>query len=1101
MDFCSLLAESTSMGVSTSLAALTALLVPSSRYPAMSLPDGSPSLHTAVILSRCSRSSATTTGPCHFRVFLHSYGLGARLPHDEPQFPGSELVMAPNFQSKDPVTKPLYHPTPPPLRLNHILHVPTIIKNLLSVRRLTTDNNVSIEFDPTGFLVKDLVTKRPLLRCNSTGDLYPLTLSSRSPLKSPSVFAAITRDLWHFRLGHPGAYVFSRLNKSLSFPFCHKNSTSSVCESCVMGKHIKLPFQLSHTITVSPFDIIHSDVWTSPVASSSGHRYYVLFLDDYTNFLWTFPISHKSQVFSIFQKFHTWVKTQFHMNIKSLQCDNGKEYDNQLFRAFCSQHGIAFRFSCPYTSSQNGKSECKIRSINNIIRTLLCHSHVPTHFWHHALQHATYLHNILPNKTISYTTPTSRLYHRTPSYTHLRVFGSLCYPLIPSTTINKLQPRSHPCVFLGYPEHHRGYKCYDTHTHKITISRHVVFDEHSFPFKKSASPPPNYSVFDDDSPHPLTRFPPTPKTASTTTPSAPTPTTPPHPPLRFTYARRPKPTPNIPNPEPPIVPPPQPTRTMQTRSMTKQHQPHNLSVSTPLSPLPRSPTEALNNPDWKGAMLDEFHALIENKTWELVPRQPNMNIVRSMWIFKHKTKSDGSLERYKARLVCDGRSQQVGVDCGETFSPVVKPATIRTVLTIALSHDWPVHQLDVKNAFLHGNLHETVYMYQPMGFRDTQFPDHVCRLKKSLYGLKQAPRAWYQRFADFVHHLGFTHSRSDHSLFILRRGADTAYLLLYVDDILLVTSSHTLRHTLLKLLAAEFAMKDLGPLSYFLGIAVTRNQDGSLFLSQQKYAKEVLRRSGFENCKPIPTPVGSSSKVSKDDGKLLDNPTEFRQLAGALQYLTFTRPDISYAVQQVCMHMHAPRTTHLTALKRILRYISGTITHGLTLTRSATTSLLSYTDADWAGCPDTRRSTSGYCIFMGNNLLSWSSKRQTTISRSSAEAEYRAVANVVSETCWIRNLLCELHHTPHKATLVYCDNISAVYLSTNPVQHQRTKHIEIDIHFVREKVARGEVRVLHVPSRFQIADIFTKGLPRALFDEFRSSLNIRPPVVSTAGVY
>lgn len=201
------------------------------------------------------------------------------------------------------------------------------------------------------------------------------------------------------------------------------------------------------------------------------------------------------------------------------------------------------------------------------------------------------------------------------------------------------------------------------------------------------------------------------------------------------------------------------------------------------------------------------------------------------------------------------------------------------------------------------------------------------------------------------------------------------------------------------------------------------------------------------------------------------------------------------------MHMHAPCTDHFSALKRILRYIRGTLDYGLTIQKSSTTSLLSYTDADWAGCPDTWRSTSGYCVYMGETLLSWSSKRQSTISRSSAEAKYRGVANVVSETCWLRNLLCELHFPPTKATLVYCDNISAVYLSTNPIQHQRTKHIEIDIHFVREKVAQGQVRVLHVPSRFQVADIFTKGLPRILFEDFRSSLNIRPPTVSTAGVY
>ncbi|XP_062081272.1 uncharacterized mitochondrial protein AtMg00810-like [Humulus lupulus] len=301
------------------------------------------------------------------------------------------------------------------------------------------------------------------------------------------------------------------------------------------------------------------------------------------------------------------------------------------------------------------------------------------------------------------------------------------------------------------------------------------------------------------------------------------------------------------------------------------------------------------------------------------------------------------------------------------------------------------------------------------------------------------------------------------------------------------------------LLASEFAMKDLGPLSFFLGIAVTRHAHG-LFLSQTQYAAKIIDRAGMSNCSPCPTPVDTKSKLSATADTPYDDPTKYRSLAGALQYLTFTRPDISYAVQQICLHMHAPTNEHMSALKRIIRYLQGTLSFGLHLSKSNIHRIISYTDADWGGCPDTRCSTSGYCVYLGDNLISWSSKRQPTLSRSSAEAEYRGVANVVSDSCWLRNLLLELHCPIQKATLVYCDNVSAIYLSGNPVQHQRTKHIEMDIHFVREKVARGEVRVLHVPSRYQIADIFTKGLPRVLFNDFRDSLSIREPPASTEGV-
>jgi hypothetical protein len=261
---------------------------------------------------------------------------------------------------------------------------------------------------------------------------------------------------------------------------------------------------------------------------------------------------------------------------------------------------------------------------------------------------------------------------------------------------------------------------------------------------------------------------------------------------------------------------------------------------------------------------------------------------------------------------------------------------------------------------------------------------------------------------------------------------------------------------------------------------------------------EILDRTGMAECKPSSTPVNISPKLAVD-GPPVQDPSDYRSLTGALQWLTFTRPDISYAVHRVCLYMHDPREPHLAALKRILRYVCGTLDLGLLLQPSASGDLIVYSDADWAGCPDTKCSTSGYAMFLADNLVSWSSKRQNTMSRSSAEAEYRVVANGVAEATWLRQLFSELHAPPRRAMLVYCDNISAVYMSSNPVQHQRTKHIEIDLHFMRERVAIGHVRVLHVLTSTQYADIFAKGLPSSLFQEFRSSLSIRGINVPTAG--
>jgi hypothetical protein len=399
-----------------------------------------------------------------------------------------------------------------------------------------------------------------------------------------------------------------------------------------------------------------------------------------------------------------------------------------------------------------------------------------------------------------------------------------------------------------------------------------------------------------------------------------------------------------------------------------------------------------------------------------------------------------------------------------------------------------VHQLDVKNTFLRGTLTETVYYSQPAGFLDSSCPDMVCRLNKSLYGLKQAPRAWYSRFATFLLTLGYVVAKSDTSLFIYHHADGVAYLLLYVDDIVLTASSPLLQRIITSL-QQELSMKDLGQLHHFMGVTVEPRQTG-LLLHQRQYNLDISERAGMTDCKPCSTPVDTQAKLSATLGDPVADPTAYRGLVGALQYLTFTRPDLTYAVQQICLHMHDPRESHVAPLKRLLRYVRGIVDFGLVLHRSPSAELVVYNDTDWVGCPDTRRSTSGYAIFLGGNLISWSSKRQSVVSSSSAEAEYRAVANGVAKVSWLRQLLAELRSPLAKSTLVYRDNVSAVYLSTNPVQHQRTKHVEIDLHFVRDRVAIGDVRVLHVPTTSQFADIFTKGLPSSTFSELRSNLNV-----------
>nr|GEY78433.1 hypothetical protein [Tanacetum cinerariifolium] len=410
-----------------------------------------------------------------------------------------------------------------------------------------------------------------------------------------------------------------------------------------------------------------------------------------------------------------------------------------------------------------------------------------------------------------------------------------------------------------------------------------------------------------------------------------------------------------------------------------------ITNTTSISPLPKSPFLALQNPHWNNAMHDEYNALVK-----------------------------------LARLVTNGSSQQLGIDCDETFSPVVKPATIRTVLSLVVSRMWPIHQLDVKNAFLNEDLSETVYMHQPPGFVDPWYPHH---------------------------------------------GSQVAYLLIYVDDSILTPSFTYLLQQVITSLHNEFDMTNLGALNNFLDISATHHYT-ELFLSQKQYAIELLVHAHMTNYIPLRTPVDTEAKLGPE-GVPVQDPTLYRSLAGGLQYLTFTRPDISYAVQQIFLYIHDPATDNGECnSRRRLR------SHEVSNTTLATPRnfgfwislvLFYYHLSCWGTQTRIGQAASQQggllqvTVFFGDNLLPRSSKCQQTIARSSAEAEYRGVANVVAETAWLRNLLRELHSPLSATTLVYCDDVSATYLSTNPVQHQRTKHIEIDIHFVHDLVTAGQV--------------------------------------------
>ncbi|KAK2399633.1 putative mitochondrial protein [Trifolium repens] len=487
-------------------------------------------------------------------------------------------------------------------------------------------------------------------------------------------------------------------------------------------------------------------------------------------------------------------------------------------------------------------------------------------------------------------------------------------------------------------------------------------------------------------------------------------------------------------------------------------------------------------------MNSELEALSKTGTWVIVNMPPNVRAIGSKWVYKIKHKADGSIERYKARLVAKGYSQIEGLDYFDTFSHVAKLTTVRVLLALASIKGWYLHQLDVNNAFLHGELQEDVYMSIPDGVQCSK-PNQVCKLLKSLYGLKQASRKWYEKLTSLLVREGYKQSNSDYSLFTLSHKDNFTALLIYVDDIILSGTCLEEIQRIKSILDSSFKIKDLGTVKYFLGLEVAHSKEG-ISISQRKYCLDLLNDSGLLGSKPASTPLDPSVKLHNDDGKIFEDISLYRRLVGKLLYLTNTRPDIAYATQQLSQFLHKPTMTHYKAACRVIRYLKHNPGRGLMFNRNSDIQILGYSDADWAGCLDTRRSTSGYCFFIGSSLVSWKAKKQLTISKSSSEAEYRALSTATCELMWLQYLLKDLHIECNKLPVIFCDNQSALHIASNPVFHERTKHLEIDCHLVRDKVQQGLLRLLPIPTNDQLADFLTKALPAPRFQGFISKLGL-----------
>ncbi|RVW76991.1 Retrovirus-related Pol polyprotein from transposon TNT 1-94 [Vitis vinifera] len=663
------------------------------------------------------------------------------------------------------------------------------------------------------------------------------------------------------------------------------------------------------------------------------------------------------------------------------------DYSRSEFTSFMSHHGILHQSSCAHTPQQNGVAERKNRHLVETARTLFLHSHVPFRFWGDAVLTACYLINRMPSSVLHDQIPHSLLFPDQPLYfLPPCVFGCTCFVHILTPGQDKLSAKAMKCLFLGYSRLQKGYRCYSLETHRYFISADVTFFEDSPFFSTTSESLPVSEVLPIPIVSPPDAMPPRPLQV---------------------YHRRPRVVAPLPFPEAPADSLPIPS-----------------ASPAPALPSPNDLPIAVRK-GWRQAMVDEMAALHSNGTWDLVVLPSGKSTVGCCWVYAVKVGPDGQVDRLKARLVAKGYTQVYGFDYGDTFSPVAKIASVRLLLSMAAMCSWPLYQLDIKNAFLHGDLAEEVYMKQPPGFVAQGESGLVCRLRHSLYGLKQSPRAWFSRFSSVVQEFGMLRSTTDHSVFYHHNSlGQCIYLVVYVDDIVITGSDQDAQSS------------------------------SGVVLSQRKYALDILEETDMLDCKLVDTPMDPNAKLVPGQGEPLGDPGRYRRLVGKLNYLTITRPDISFPVSVVSQFLQSPCDSHWDAVIRILRYIKSTPGQGVLYENRGHTQVVGYTDADWAGSPTDRHSTSG----------------------SSAEAEYRAMALATCELIWLRHLLQELRFGKDEQMKLICDNQAALHIASNPVFHERTKHIEVDCHFIREKIASGCVATSFVNSNDQLADIFTKSL-------------------------
>ena len=957
------------------------------------------------------------------------------------------------------------------VKLEEVLYVPSYNQNIFSVHA-ATEKGATVIFTPNYSELR--APDGTVFDIEKQGKLYYINNVNTGKKRTHSV------EEWHKILGHCNVSDVCKLPNVVNGMEIGEKQ-EFYCGICAEGKMFQYRNREADRRATHQLELVHCDL-SGPIdpVAKGGFRYAICFVDDFSGLFVVYFLKQKSDSIAATEKF--LADTAPYGSVKRLRTDNGTEFSNSEFRTLLIKNRIKHEFSSPYSPHQNGTVERSWRSLFDMARCLIIEAKLPKELWTYAVKASAYIRNRCFSPRTG-KTAYEMMTNIKPNLGNMHIFGTVCYAYVQEK--KKLDPRSEQGIFIGYDSESPAYLVYFPEQNNVKRVRCVRFSERFQ--QQNAVPEPLYEHV---------------------------PCTPLHTEPEVTQPEPVHPREGIPNldePEAEEVGAAVETTSEGRYSKRERRKPEYLkdfntdsdSDSTNVTrcsihycykvmDIPTSYEEAISSPEsqkWRKAMTEEINALEENNTYELTPLPEGRSAVGGKWVFTRKFGPNDEV-KFKARYVAKGYSQVENIDYHETFSPTARITSVRMLMQLSVQYDLLVHQMDVKTAYLNADIDCEIFVVQPEGFEkcSDDGQELVCKLNKSLYGLKQSGRNWNNLLHNFLSSMNFEQLLVDPCVYVRAEGNLRVIIIIWVDDIIIAASNEDLLSNVKISLNNKFKMRDLGKLHWFLGFEFKFDQS-SVSMNQSKYLEKVLEKFQMSNCNPKSVPCDLSFlKSNSFESKELADAKLYREIVGSLIYvMTGTRPDLCFAVTKLSQHMSEPTKEDFNLAKYVLKYVKGTLNYDLKFVKSSDPiQLTGFSDSDWGASSD-RKSISGYCFKLNKSaLVSWKSKRQSIVALSSCEAEYVALTSAVQEALFLRQLLSDMLFCTKEPVTIFADNQGAISLSKNPVHHQRSKHIDIRFHFIRDEVQKGSVEIFYVPSEDNMADIFTKPASKFKFSKFSS---------------